>query len=86
MAEPDYKLIIIPRSIGGYDARLESAEGDLWAEVSQDPQAGDQFRDSLLAFAERFGIPVQVKASLPDNASEWNEAGPPATSPSKRGD
>lgn len=66
---PDYQLIIRPREDGGYAAELRSGEGDLWAAVTQDPQQGDQFRESLLAFAERFGIPVVTTGERQDGAA-----------------
>jgi hypothetical protein len=62
MDAPDYKLTIRPQPSGGYSGRLESSEGDLWAEIRQAPQEGEQFKASLEAFADRFGIPVEVAA------------------------
>ncbi|WP_375460029.1 hypothetical protein [uncultured Enterovirga sp.] len=55
-----YRLTIAREADGSYVGRLDSSDGDLWTDLQQQPQQGDQFKRSLLAFAERYGIPVRL--------------------------
>lgn len=61
----DYLLRIARSADGTYKGELQSSEGDLWTDLTQRPQQGEQFKVSLLLFAEQFGIPVQVVESAP---------------------
>lgn len=54
------KLTIASDGAGGYVGRLDSHDSDLWAKLEQQPQAGEQFRQALAAFAEAHGVPHVV--------------------------
>ena len=60
-----YELTIYRRADGNYAAELLSSEGDMWSELYQAPQEGEQFKESLIAFAEAFGILWRMRPARP---------------------
>jgi hypothetical protein len=60
-----YELTIYRRADGNYAAELLSSEGDMWSDLYQARQEGEQFKEPLIAFAEAFGIPWTIKPAQP---------------------
>lgn len=60
MPEAGYLITITRQPDGSYTGRIDDSAGDLFA-LTRAPQNGEKFKIALLDFAERFGVPVEVK-------------------------